>query len=99
MRLKSIDDRFFGRSRIALGIRLLRRHSQTKSVSSPSSSARRRAIADAHARWAYFPYAAGPSTLGSRQLRQDDAEMRGGEGVPFTLAIFTATTDERSKSP
>ena len=46
---------------------------------------------------AYFPYAAGPSTLGSRQLRQN-AEMRGGEGVPFTLAIFTATTDEWSKS-
>jgi hypothetical protein len=98
MRLKSIDDRFFGRSRIALGIRLLRRHSQTKSVSSRSSSARRRAIADAHARWAYFPYAAGPSTLGSMQLRRD-AEMRGSEGVPFTLAIFAATTDEWSKSP
>jgi hypothetical protein len=96
MRLKSIDDRFFGRSRIALGIRLLRRHSQTKSASPRSSSARRRAIADAHAPWAYFPYSAGPSTLGPMQLRRD-AEMRGGEGQPFTLAIFTATTDERSK--
>ena len=38
-----------GRSRIARGIRLLRRHSQTKSVSARSSSARRRAIPDAHA--------------------------------------------------
>jgi hypothetical protein len=32
------------------------------------------------------------------QLRRD-AEMRGGEGVPLTLAIFAATTDEWSKSP
>jgi hypothetical protein len=35
-------------SRIALGSHLLRRRSQRKSASAPSSSARRRAITDAH---------------------------------------------------
>jgi hypothetical protein len=44
---------FLGRSRIAHAIRLLRRHSQTKSMSARSSSARRRAIPDAHAPAAY----------------------------------------------
>jgi hypothetical protein len=39
-----------GRSRIVRGIRLLRRHSQTKSVFPRASSARRCAIPDAHAR-------------------------------------------------
>jgi hypothetical protein len=45
----SIPAPYLGRSRIARGIRLLRRHSQTNNVSARSSSARRRAIPDAHA--------------------------------------------------
>jgi hypothetical protein len=47
--------------------------------------------------WAYFPYAPGPSTLGSNQFRQE-AELRGGEVMSFTLAIFIAPDVARQRA-
>jgi hypothetical protein len=45
--------------------------------------------AERYRRRAYLPYAAGPSTLASNQLARE-AEVRGGEVMPFTLAIVAA---------
>jgi len=83
--------------RIALGIRLLRRRSQTKSVSAPSSSARRRAIRCSIARSArcgsrsesaYFVVARRPKAcpLAPCMLLAPLAEAGACEPLPSSLA-------------
>jgi hypothetical protein len=82
--------------RIALGIRLLRRHSQTKSTSASFSSARRRAIQGLMARSAYFMDLGGysaPAATGAAAIEPVDIDE-----VDTYVLIASQRADYRTQS-
>jgi hypothetical protein len=82
--------------RIALGIQLLRRRSQTKTVSAPTSSARRRAIQCSMARSAYFMDLGGysaPAATGAAAIEPVDIDE-----VDTYVLIASQGADYRTQS-